>query len=255
MVGGFRVLEDQLQVGVLVALVLYARRFFQPIDEIANFYNTFQSAVAALEKISGLLAERSSVTDPETPMELEQAEGEIVFDQVAFRYQDDLPLALQPTSLRVPAGQTVAIVGSTGAGKSTIAKLMARFYDVTDGAIRLDGVNLKDMDLETLTSHIVMVTQEAYLFSGSVADHIRVGDPEDTQAEIRAAAEIIGADSFIDQLPEGFDTDVRARGGRMSAGQRQMVSFARAFLADPTVLILDEATSSLDAPKIGRAHV
>ncbi|NLZ98510.1 MAG: ATP-binding cassette domain-containing protein, partial [Micrococcus sp.] len=142
-VGGFRVLGDELQVGVLVALVLYARRFFQPIDEIANFYNTFQSAVAALEKISGLMAEESSVTDPEDPVELADVQGEIVFDDVSFRYDDELPLALHPTSLHVPAGQTVAIVGSTGAGKSTIAKLMARFYDVTDGSITLDGVNLK----------------------------------------------------------------------------------------------------------------
>ena len=139
MVGGFRVLGGELQVGVLIALVLYARRFFQPIDEIANFYNTFQSAVAALEKISGLLAEKPAVTDPEEPVELDEAAGEIVFDDVSFRYQDDLPLALQPTSLHIPAGQTVAIVGSTGAGKSTIAKLMARFYDVTDGTITLMG--------------------------------------------------------------------------------------------------------------------
>src|SRR5699024_5389398 len=172
MVGGFRVLGDQLQVGVLVALVLYARRFFQPIDEIANFYNTFQSAVAALEKISGLIAERPAVTDPETPRVLTSVDGAIVFDHVASRYTPPLPVAPHPTSLHVPAGQTVAIVGSAGAGKSTIAKLLARFYDVTQGAITLDGVNLKDISRDTLTDNIVMVTQESYLFSGSVANNI-----------------------------------------------------------------------------------
>ena len=248
MVGGFRVLGDQLQVGVLVALVLYARRFFQPIDEIANFYNTFQSAVAALEKISGLMAERPAVTDPEIPVDLSSVDGEIDFDNVTFRYAPQLPVVLHPTSLHIPAGQTVAIVGSTGAGKSTIAKLLARFYDVTDGAITLDGVNLKDISQDTLTDNIVMVTQESYLFSGSVANNIALGNPDACRDEIIAAAEAIGAREFVERLPEGFDTDVRARGGRMSAGQRQLISFARAFLANPNVLILDEATSSLDAP-------
>jgi len=248
MVGGFRVLGDQLQVGVLVALVLYARRFFQPIDEIANFYNTFQSAVAALEKISGLMAERPTVTDPEIPVELPSVDGEIVFDNVSFRYAPQLPVVLHPTSLHVPAGQTVAIVGSTGAGKSTIAKLLARFYDVTHGAITLDGVNLKDISQDALTNNIVMVTQESYLFSGSVANNIALGNPDACRDEIIAAAQAIGAREFVERLPEGFDTDVRARGGRMSAGQRQLISFARAFLANPNVLILDEATSSLDAP-------
>src|SRR5699024_10882424 len=178
MVGGFRVLGGELQVGVLVALVLYARRFFQPIDEIANFDNTFQSALAELEKISGMMAEKSAVTDPDDPVELTDLQGAIVFNDVAFRSDDELPLALQSTSLHVPDGQTVAIVGSTGAGKSTIAKLMARFYDVTQGSITLDGVNLKDMSLETLTDNIVMVTQESYLFSGSVANNIAIGNPD-----------------------------------------------------------------------------
>src|SRR5699024_1708976 len=145
------------------------------------------------------------------------AHGELEFHNVSFRYQEQLPLALQPTTLHVPAGQTVAIVGSTGAGKSTLAKHMARFYDPTDGSITLDGVDLRDMSLATLTNHIVMVTQESYLFSGSVADNIALGNPAATPQQIRQAAAAIGADTFIDQLPEGFDTDVRARGGRMSA--------------------------------------
>ncbi|WP_051992201.1 ABC transporter ATP-binding protein [Mobilicoccus pelagius] len=247
-VGGFRVLSGDLQVGVLVALVIYARRFFQPIDEIANFYNSFQSAVAALEKIAALLAEVPAVRDPEHPTPLPRAEGEVELLDASFRYSPGGPLVLKPVDLHVPAGQTVALVGRTGAGKSTIAKLVARFYDVSAGSVRLDGVDVRDLTAEDLTRNVVMVTQEAYLFSGTVAENIELGRPGASRADIEAAADAIGAGEFIRALPEGFDTDVNTRGGRVSAGQRQLISFARAFLADPAVLILDEATSSLDIP-------
>ena len=247
-VGGFRVLSGDLQVGVLVALVLYSRRFFQPVDEIANFYNAFQSAVAALEKIANLLAEQPHVKESDAPTPLPQSSGKIDFDDVSFRYTAQGPLVLRPMDLHIPAGQTVALVGQTGAGKSTVAKLISRFYDATEGSVKLDGVDLRDISMKDLTRNIVMVTQEAYLFSGTVADNIALGKPGASREEIEAAAKAIGADSFIEQLPYGYDTDVNKRGGRVSAGQRQLISFARAFLADPRVLILDEATSSLDIP-------
>ncbi|WP_087483741.1 ABC transporter ATP-binding protein [Brachybacterium massiliense] len=247
-VGGFRVLEGNLQVGVLVALVLYSRRFFQPVDEIANFYNAFQSAVAALEKIANLLAVQPHVKESRTPTPLPSSDGQVDFENVSFRYTEDGPLVLKPLDLHIPAGQTVALVGQTGAGKSTVAKLIARFYDATEGAVTLDGVDLRDISMTDLTRNIVMVTQEAYLFSGTVADNIALGKPGASREEIEAAARAIGADEFIEKLPYGYDTDVSKRGGRVSAGQRQLISFARAFLADPRVLILDEATSSLDIP-------
>ena len=247
-VGGFRVLAGDLQVGVLVALVLYSRRFFQPVDEIANFYNAFQSAVAALEKIANLLAEQPHVKESESPTPLPASAGTVDFERVSFRYTADGPVVLQPMDLHIPAGQTVALVGQTGAGKSTVAKLISRFYDATEGSVQLDGVDLRDVSMKDLTRNIVMVTQEAYLFSGTVADNIALGKPGASREEIEAAARAIGADSFIEQLPYGYDTDVNKRGGRVSAGQRQLISFARAFLADPRVLILDEATSSLDIP-------
>lgn len=247
-VGGLRVLSGDLQVGVLVALVLYARQFFQPIDAIANFYNTFQSAVAALEKISALLAEVPHVREPQEPTPLPRAEGRIGFEGVSFRYSADTPVVLGPLDLHIPAGQTVALVGQTGAGKSTIAKLITRFYDATEGEVTLDGIDLRELSAQDLTRSVVMVTQEAYLFSGTVADNIALGRPGASREEIEAAAAAIGADGFIEALPDGYDTDVNKRGGRVSAGQRQLISFARAFLADPSVLILDEATSSLDIP-------
>ena len=249
-VGGFRVLSGDLSVGVLLALVLYARRFFQPVDEIANFYNSFQSATAALEKISALLWEVPTVADPDTAhaQSIASGRGRVEFTGAEFRYSAEGPLVLKPLDLTIPAGQTVALVGQTGAGKSTIAKLVSRFYDVTEGRVELDGVDLRHLTSEELTRNVVMVTQEAYLFSGTVADNIELGRPGASREEIVRAAKAIGAHEFIEALPYGYDTDVSKRGGRVSAGQRQLISFARAFLANPNVLILDEATSSLDLP-------
>lgn len=247
LVGGLRVADGGLAVGVLLAVLMYARRFFDPMEEMAQFYNSYQSAAAALEKISGVLEENPSVPDPARPVDLWTAKGALDFDDVRFAYQEDRVI-LPDFELHIPAGQTVALVGSTGAGKSTLAKLVARFYDPTDGVVRLDGVDLREVHPKDLRRAIVMVTQEAYLFSGTVADNIALGKPGATLEEIRAAAHAVGADAFIEALPNGYDTDVNKRGGRVSAGQRQLLSFARAFLADPAVLILDEATASLDIP-------
>ena len=245
--GGFRVLGGGLAVGVLLALILSTKRFFQPVDQMAMFYNSFQSAQAALEKVSGLLEEVPTVRPPKEPVALREAKGAIDFTSVEFRYGEG-PVIIPPMDLHIPAGQTVALVGQTGAGKSTLAKLIARFYDVSAGSLTLDGVDLRQLTTADLRRNVVMVTQEAFLFSGSVADNIALGRPDAARAEIEAAAEAVGADGFIRALPEGYDTDVNKRGGRVSAGQRQLISFARAFLARPAVLILDEATSSLDIP-------
>ncbi|GAB3573479.1 ABC transporter ATP-binding protein [Leifsonia lichenia] len=247
LVGGFRVADGQLAIGVLLAALLYTRRFFDPMEEMAMFYNSYQSAAAALEKISGVLEEEPSVPDPVKAVDLWDARGDVRFDEVTFAYKRDRVI-LPNFSLDIPAGQTIALVGSTGAGKSTLAKLISRFYDPSDGSVTLDGVDLRDLHPKDLRRAIVMVTQEAYLFSGSVADNIALGKPDASRDEIVSAARAVGADEFIQGLPNGYDTDVNKRGGRVSAGQRQLISFARAFLANPAVLILDEATSSLDIP-------
>jgi len=247
LVGGLRVAGGGLAIGVLLAALLYTRSFFAPAQEMAMFYNSYQSATAALEKISGVLEEQPSVPDPTRPIDLWQAKGELKFDGVQFAYKADRVI-LPRFDLEIPAGQTIALVGSTGAGKSTLAKLISRFYDPSDGVLSLDGIDLRRLHPKDLRRAIVMVTQEAYLFSGSVADNIALGKPDATPDEIRVAAKAVGAHEFIQSLPNGYDTDVNKRGGRVSAGQRQLISFARAFLADPVVLILDEATASLDIP-------
>ncbi|MEO2135453.1 ABC transporter ATP-binding protein [Microbacterium sp.] len=245
--GGLRVVDGALLVGTLLAAVLYVRNFFSPLQEVAMFLNSYQSATAALEKVSGVLEERPTVPDPARPVDLWKAAGHVEFRDVVFGYSDERTI-LPHFSLDIPAGQTIALVGTTGAGKSTLAKLVSRFYDPTRGAVTLDGVDLRELHPKDLRRAIVMVTQEAYLFSGTVADNIALGKPDATFEEIRAAARAVGADAFIERLPDGYDTDVNKRGGRVSAGQRQLISFARAFLADPAVLILDEATASLDIP-------
>jgi ATP-binding cassette subfamily B protein len=248
--GGWRVIDHQMEVGVLVTFLLYLQRFFDPLADLSQFYSNFQSAGAALEKISGVLEEAPAVPEPEHPVALPAAAHgsgrTAAFESIRFGYRESV--VLPRLDLTIPAGQTVAIVGATGAGKTTVARLLARLYDPDEGQILLDGVDLRQLSERSLRSEIILITQENFLFEGSIADNIALGKPGASRAEIIAAATEIGAGGFISALPAGYDEPVGKRGGRLSAGQRQLISFARAFLAAPAVLILDEATSLLDIP-------
>jgi ABC-type multidrug transport system fused ATPase/permease subunit len=244
--GGNQVVQGNgVTIGVLASFVFYLQSFFDPIQSLSQLYTTYQSGMAALDKIFELLDEKPDIADEPGADELPRVRGEIRFEDVTFSYGGDA-LALDHVSLVVPPGQTLALVGATGAGKSTLAKLVARFYDPDDGRVLIDGRDLREVTEHSLRSQLGIVPQESFLFSGTIRDNIAFGRPDASDDDVRAAARAVGAHDFIERLPEGYETEVGERGGHLSAGQRQLVAFARAAAADPRILILDEATSNVD---------
>ena len=250
-VGGRRVLGGDLEIGVLAAFLLYLRNLFDPVQQLSELYDSFQSATAGAERVGAVLAEQPSVREADDPVPLPDPRGDIRLEDVCFAY-DQGPEVLHDVDLRVDQGTTLALIGATGAGKSTVAKLIARFYDPKAGRVTLDGVDLRQVRMADLRRAMGYVPQEGFLFSGTVLDNIRFGRPEATRAEVEAAARAVGADQVIAGLPDGYDTQVGERGALLAAGERQLVAFARAWIADPALLILDEATSNLDAASEAR---
>jgi ATP-binding cassette subfamily B protein len=249
--GGSQAIDGAIQVGIIVSFVGYLTTFFEPIQELSQLYTTYQQGMAALDKIFDLLDTEPDMVDAPGAIDPGTIRGEIELDDVWFSYSDADPVpddswVMEGVDLHVPPGQTLALVGATGAGKSTFAKLVARFYDPQKGRVLVDGHDLRDVSSRSLRSQMGIVPQEAFLFSGTVAENIAFGRPDATPEQIRAAAAAVGAEEFIAELPNGYDTEIGERGTQLSAGQRQLIAFARALIADPRILVLDEATSNVD---------
>ncbi|MBE1443663.1 ABC transporter ATP-binding protein [Paenibacillus sp. OAS669] len=244
-VGGWMALNDMTTIGIIVSFLNYSKQFGRPINELANQFNMIQSGVAGAERVFEIMDTKTEYEEQAGHKELRQVKGEVILDHVSFRYKEDVPI-LKHVSLTAKPGDTVALVGPTGAGKTTIINLLTRFYDIQEGTITIDGEAIHHLDKDQLRQQLGIVLQDAYLFSDTIRENIRYGRLDATDEEIEAAAKLANADSFIRKLPQGYDTILSAEGSNLSQGQRQLITIARAILADPAILILDEATSSVD---------